>query len=62
MVIIATAAAGLDPEFANMVIRTCSFKLKDPGFIENDHFVLGIRINLFSKIASISLPIGSAAI
>jgi hypothetical protein len=62
MVIIPTAYTGFDPEFANIVIRTCSFKLKGPGFKENDHFVLGKRITLFGKIAAMSLPTGSTTI
>lgn len=45
-----------------MVIRTCSFKLKGPGFNENDHFVAGIRISFLGSAAAMNFPSGSTTI
>lgn len=45
-----------------MVIRQCSFKLKGPGFSENDHFVPGMFIAFVGRDAAISFPKGRTKI
>ena len=62
MVTIPTAKTVFEPELANMVIRTCSFRLKGPGFNENDHFVAGTWIGLLGRHAAMNFPIGSTTI
>lgn len=62
MVMIPIAYTAFAPALANIVIRTCSFKLKGPGFRENDHLVPGTRIAFFGKVAANSFPIGSTTI
>lgn len=49
------------PEFANIVIRTCSFTLNGPGFRLNSHRV-PLRNTRFVIVAAISCPSGTTAI
>lgn len=62
MVMILTAYTEFEPELAKIVIKTCSFKLKGPGFSENDQFEAGIRINFLGSFAAIRIPIGRTTI
>ena len=57
-----TAETSLAPQLAKMVINTCSFKLKGPGFNENDHFVKATCICFDGRVAAISFPIGRTII
>lgn len=45
-----------------MVIKTCSFRLKGPGFSEKDQLVNGTRIALVGRVAAINFPIGRTRI
>jgi OPT family oligopeptide transporter len=47
---------------ANIVMRTCSFKLKGPGLSEKDHLVFRTRIDFVGRVAAISFPSGSTTI
>lgn len=49
------------PEFANIVIRTCSFTLNGPGFSLNSHRV-PLRNTRFVIVAAINCPSGTTAI
>lgn len=62
MVTIPRASAVYEPVLAKRVIRTCSFKLKGPGFNENDHFVPRILMGFSGRYAAINFPIGSTKI
>ena len=50
------------PEFAKMVMSTCSLMLKGPGFNVKDQFVSGTLKSLVGSVAAISLPRGRAII
>lgn len=41
-----------------MVISTCSFRVKGPGFNEKDKLVSGTLMGFVGRVAAISFPIG----
>lgn len=62
MVTIPIAYAPPAPEFAKMVMRTCSLTLKGPGFIVHFQLVKGTLYCVVGKTAAIIRPKGRAAI
>ena len=62
MVTMLIAYAPPAPEFAKIVMSTCSLMLKGPGFIVHVQFVKGTLNNLVGRVAAIMRPKGSAAI
>lgn len=59
---ILTAKTESEPEFAKMVINTCSLRVNGPGFKENDHPVPLILMGSVGRYLAMNLPSGRVII